>query len=176
MKFVKNRLHESKKMSIDIGSRLYAVLHLQCCECRRVNLERFAAAVLKMSRTFCHIRLSSLFSLSRATTLGPTTATTYSQHTAQRNRKTVDDRRTCRGGRNFDSAKQQWSEERENSFPASKVISTSRVGLFTHTHTQSVSHTPSRMPSRPHQLDDRMEIFVLMSKSWIQWTFFFSLY
>lgn len=76
-----------QEMSIDIGSRLYGVLHLQCCECRRVNLERFAAAVLKMSRTFCHIRLSSLFSLSHATTLGPTTATTYSQHTAQRNRK-----------------------------------------------------------------------------------------
>lgn len=48
--------------------------------------------------------------------------------------------------------------------------------VYLRTHTQNVSHTPSRMLSRPHQLDDRMEIFVLMSKSWIQWTFFFSLY
>lgn len=163
-------------MSIDIGSRLYAVLHLQCCECRRVNLERFAAAVLKMSRTF--LPYSTLLTLltvscnnSRPDNSNNNIQPTHST-AQQKNRRRP---RTCRGGRNFDSAKQQWSEERENSFPASKVISTSRVGLFTHTHTQNVSHTSSRMLSRPHQLDDRMEIFVLMSKSWIQWTFFFSL-
>lgn len=97
--------------------------------------------------------------------------TANTQHSATENRRRP---RTCRGGRNFDSAKQQWSEERENSFPASKVISTSPVGLFTHTHTKCFSHTKpyaiQTAPTRRPNGNFRVDVKVLNSMNLLLFT------